>query len=1008
MLPLPLHRRRIRSRRAYAAHAVTLSACAALVLPLAAATPAAAAPETSIVINEVIQSNDAIDDAVELMNIGDAAVDVSGWVVADDQDREPRLALPQGTVIEPDEFLAVTVDVPGPEGFGLGKEDMARLLLPDGSEVDRFTWSGHQPTSYGLNPDGVGDVAVTSEATPGAPNAFAPAGLNEIVINEVGSNGGDPGDWVELVNTGDTVVDLENWVLSDDDDAHQYRLPAGTKLDPGEYLALDEAVAESDTPGDEAEGFDFGLGGTDRARLFLADGSTLVDEASWEGHSLPSLGRCPNGVGDFETTASATKGAANDCAAPDVPAVVINEIETSGGTPDDWIEFFNTGDEIVDLAGFVVRDDSDAADHSWEFPTGTEIAPGEFLVVESADLGYGLGAADQARLFLPGGFTAVDQHAWDAHSPTTIGRCPDGTGDFRDTTASTKGAPNDCSAAVRINEVESSGDPDGDWIELVNAGFEPEDVSGMNLRDGGADNDAIVLPSETVIAAGEYLRVFTEPTFGLGGNDLVRLIDVDGTTVIDETEWTGHAAVTWGRCPDATGAFGQTREATPGAANACAGDLISEAWPGAEEVSDADAAGAFSDDMSGLAFDPSSTADLGILWAVNNGAGTLHRLALVDNTISEDVSTENVSTDDISAGSINAENARAANVAREGGRKLRYPDGTGTVDAEAVALAGEADVVFVGSERDNDGSGSRPSVLRYEIDPSGDELVASHEWNLTTEYPGIGANSGIEGLSWVSDAALVEGGLVDSTTGEAYDPDAYGSHSGGVFFVGVEATSTVAGYVLEDGGAFTRVTEFDTAFPGVMELEYEPATGELWAICDEVCDGLSQTFSLDRGSFVETAAIRPPSGMDTSYANEGLAFAPQSMCTDGAKPTVWADDATTNGHAFRIGALHCEGSNGGGSDDDDDQTGGGSDDAGNDNEGENGAGGNGASNNGTDGNAADSNGAAQAGDSRSDRADRLATTGDGGTAILLAAIAAILLVAGGTALGRRRIARARG
>src|SRR5690606_16118171 len=101
------------------------------------------------------------------------------------------------------------------------------------------------------------------------------------------------------------------------------------------------------------------------------------------------------------------------------------------------------------------------------------------------------------------------------HSPTTFGRCPDGTGAWGVTTAPTKGAPNDCATPVRINEIESNGDAVGDWVELINISTEPVDASGFSLRDSG-DKAPVVLPVGTTIAAGGYLQVSVFENFGLG------------------------------------------------------------------------------------------------------------------------------------------------------------------------------------------------------------------------------------------------------------------------------------------------------------------------------------------------------------------------------------------------------------------------------------------------------------------------------------------------------------
>jgi Lamin Tail Domain len=129
----------------------------------------------------------------------------------------------------------------------------------------------------------------------------APAQPPIVVINEVESNGGVPGDWVELYNAGGSAADLSGFVFKDNDDTHAYLIPAGTSLAPGGYFLLEEAA------------FGFGLGAADSARLYDATGTVIVDSYSWTSHATTTYGRCPNGVGDFTTTTMVTKGSANAC-----------------------------------------------------------------------------------------------------------------------------------------------------------------------------------------------------------------------------------------------------------------------------------------------------------------------------------------------------------------------------------------------------------------------------------------------------------------------------------------------------------------------------------------------------------------------------------------------------------------------------------------------------------------------------------------------------------------------
>jgi hypothetical protein len=113
---------------------------------------------------------------------------------------------------------------------------------------------------------------------------------------------------VELVNTGSAAVDVSGWLVKDNDDTHVYAIPAGTTVASGAFLVLDVETA-------------FGLGGADSARLFQADGATLVDSYTWTAHAATTYGRCPDGTGDFAATTAPTKGTGNACPGQ-VPAAV--------------------------------------------------------------------------------------------------------------------------------------------------------------------------------------------------------------------------------------------------------------------------------------------------------------------------------------------------------------------------------------------------------------------------------------------------------------------------------------------------------------------------------------------------------------------------------------------------------------------------------------------------------------------------------------------------------------
>ncbi|MDB4987841.1 MAG: hypothetical protein JWN04_3019, partial [Myxococcaceae bacterium] len=170
-------------------------------------------------------------------------------------------------------------------------------------------------------------------------------------------------------------------------------------------------------------------------------------------------------------------GTAQDAGALDtgVPAdggvaarsVVINEVESSGGSPDDWIELYNTSSQAVDISGWGFRDNDDT--HPlYKIASGTIVGPGAFYVLDTltattpAGFNFGLGSADSTRLYAPDGSTLLDTYSWTAHASSTYGRCPNGAGAFVQTTTS-KGSANLCPVA-------SDGGADAGAVASADAG----------------------------------------------------------------------------------------------------------------------------------------------------------------------------------------------------------------------------------------------------------------------------------------------------------------------------------------------------------------------------------------------------------------------------------------------------------------------------------------------------------------------------------------------------------
>ena len=241
------------------------------------------------------------------------------------------------------------------------------------------------------------------------------AGQQGVVINEILYHP-DPdnmgGEFIELLNCGEGSVDISGWTLAE---AVQFRFPDGTVLDPGAFVV----VARRPEDARSFYGVDSVAGPYD-GRLNNA-GETIVlrdaderevdsvpydDEPPWPteadggGPSIELIDPLSDnsrpeswGLGQ-----SASPGAANMPADPGDGEIVITEImykplrtetrekfdRVNKGTyveeGDDefgeFVELCNRSDAAVDLSGWVFSEGIE-----FEFPAGTTLQPGGYLVV---------------------------------------------------------------------------------------------------------------------------------------------------------------------------------------------------------------------------------------------------------------------------------------------------------------------------------------------------------------------------------------------------------------------------------------------------------------------------------------------------------------------------------------------------------------------------------------------------------------------------------------------------
>ena len=714
-----------------------------------------------------------------------------------------------------------------------------------------------------------------------APFAGTAAASGGIIVSEAVSwgNGGPSydADWFEITNTSASAVDISGWRFDDNSNsfASSVALMGVTSIAPGESVVFVE-------------------GTTSTATTFVG---------AWFGVTAPA---------GFQ-------------------------IGTYSGS---GISFGNGGDavNIFDAGGTLRANITFGAGTNFRsFDNAAGVDNGAVSTLSTAGVN--------------GAFSVVDNGNTTIASPGSIANAP-GTTTTTSTTTTTIVSP---PTGVLVTEVApwSSGNSSigVDWFEVHNPTGSSVNVAGWKVDDSSHGfGTAILLTGITSIAPGEsviYMESGTPATTiasfvsvwfggnapaglqfgtysgsGIGlstGGDEVNLYDSTGTLQASVAFGASPAASPFASFDNAAGLTGaisalstvgvngaysvaDTVSGSPVTLIGSPGTIVTDPsstttsgptttaaptttapaglpWPGDQSVTNASTY-VFGGNMSGLIEDSS-----GVLWGVRNGPGALFRLVW-DGTMW---------VPDSANGWTN-------------GKLVHYPTGTGDADAEGVTFtgAGPGGGLYISTERNNTANTiSRNVIIRVNPADTGTELTADAEWNITADIPATGANLGLEAITWVPDTYLVAQGFHDTSLNKPYDPADHPNHGDGLFFVGVEATGAVHVYALDMAGTnFTRVATFASGFPGIMDLQFDRDLQQLWAVCDNTCNGRHSILRISNGAFVVSATFARPTDMP-NLNNEGFAIAPATQCVGDRKPVWWADDGETGGISIRGGSIPC-------------------------------------------------------------------------------------------------------
>ncbi|NUO51367.1 MAG: lamin tail domain-containing protein [Polyangiaceae bacterium] len=189
----------------------------------------------------------------------------------------------------------------GDDGEGSGGSGGSTSTTTGGSTTSGSPTSTTQSSTSPSSSSSTASTGSSSSSSTGGDGGGGGTAAFTVVLNEVTSDS-SANDQIELLNTGNTAVDLGGYSIIDasGDPGNVYVFPDGTMIDGGAYLVL---VGDTDHM--------FGLGGDDAVEL-LDPAMAQVDIADWpDGEATVSYCRLPNGTGAFQVCTAQTFGAEN-------------------------------------------------------------------------------------------------------------------------------------------------------------------------------------------------------------------------------------------------------------------------------------------------------------------------------------------------------------------------------------------------------------------------------------------------------------------------------------------------------------------------------------------------------------------------------------------------------------------------------------------------------------------------------------------------------------------------
>jgi hypothetical protein len=511
-----------------------------------------------LVINEVVtasSSDSALGspDWIELYNASSRPIDLSEYKLTDKGNRvfysfsDETIPAHGYMVVYASGSKAVADSLVSFVDFSLSKEGESLYLIGPQNTVESMVSIPALLTDISFARRDDGTYGYCSNTTPGSENSgaildaqtfLATLDTGALTISEVLPKSSDGLSWVELMNSGDTNLDLGNYFLSDDlAQPYKWHMPSRT-LNAGEYTVVFLSDVDG---GDAAMRASFSLSDRD-TRVYLYDiTGGLTDTMSWdEGipndiaviakHSYtiyPTRGEI-NSADTFSSIAAVAMSAVDPVRISEVLPRNEYSIADSDGERFEWVELFNSSGETVSLSSYFLSDDSSDL-YKWAFPD-VSIRPGEYLVVflsaksttqpelhasfrlsdgETGVYFTNLNGVKVDSLALPeANIDNVSVGRGELGAPIYFANPTPGAGNTGGVSKINLVGKYD-SGGVYISEVYAANTAKSglnDWIELYNGSDEVVSLGGYALSDDADDPCKWVLPAQQ-IGPNEYIVI---------------------------------------------------------------------------------------------------------------------------------------------------------------------------------------------------------------------------------------------------------------------------------------------------------------------------------------------------------------------------------------------------------------------------------------------------------------------------------------------------------------------